>query len=129
MSLMLNGIEAMRDNGGERIIKSQLREDGHLLISVTDSGVSLPPEKAHQIFSAFLRPNLKVPVWEGNYTFPSWNRTVGECGRPRTLDEARPFTLRCESESLPPHDFIPKPTVLALTMIPVCEHPMLLRNV
>jgi PAS domain S-box-containing protein len=53
MNLMLNGIEAMGDNGGELIIKSQLREDGQLLISVTDNGVGLPPEKADQIFSAF----------------------------------------------------------------------------
>jgi signal transduction histidine kinase len=53
MNLMLNGIEAMRNNGGELIIKSQLREDGQLLISVKDSGVGLPSEKADQIFDAF----------------------------------------------------------------------------
>jgi PAS domain S-box-containing protein len=53
MNLMLNGIESMRENGGELIIKSQLREDGKLQISVTDSGVGLPPEKADQIFNAF----------------------------------------------------------------------------
>jgi PAS domain S-box-containing protein len=53
MNLMLNGIEAMRENGGELIIKSQLGKDGQLLISVTDNGVGLPPEKADQIFSAF----------------------------------------------------------------------------
>ena len=53
MNLMLNGIEAMREKGGELIIKSQLREDGQMLISVTDNGVGLPPEKADQIFSAF----------------------------------------------------------------------------
>jgi signal transduction histidine kinase len=53
MNLMLNGIEAMRENGGELIIKSQLREDGQLRLSVADSGVGLPPEKAGQIFNAF----------------------------------------------------------------------------
>jgi PAS domain S-box-containing protein len=53
MNLMLNGIEAMSENGGELIVKSQLREDGQLLISVTDKGVGLPPEKADQIFVAF----------------------------------------------------------------------------
>jgi PAS domain S-box-containing protein len=53
MNLMLNGIESMRENGGELIIKSQLSEDGKLQISVTDSGVGLPPEKADQIFNAF----------------------------------------------------------------------------
>ena len=38
---------------GELIIKSQLREDGKLQISVTDNGMGLPPEKADQIFTAF----------------------------------------------------------------------------
>ena len=53
MNLMLNGIEAMRDNGGELSIKSQLSEDGQLLISVSDHGVGLPAERADQIFNAF----------------------------------------------------------------------------
>jgi PAS domain S-box-containing protein len=53
MNLMLNGIEAMRDNGEELSIKSQLTEDGQLLISVTDNGMGLPDEKADQIFNAF----------------------------------------------------------------------------
>jgi signal transduction histidine kinase len=53
MNLMLNGIEAMRDAGGELRIKSQLAEDGQLLISVSDAGVGLPTGKADQIFNAF----------------------------------------------------------------------------
>jgi len=53
MNLMLNGIESMKENGGELIIKSQLREDCKLQISVTDNGMGLPPEKADQIFNAF----------------------------------------------------------------------------
>ena len=35
MNLMLNGIEAMQDTGGELPIKSQLAGDGQVLISVT----------------------------------------------------------------------------------------------
>jgi PAS domain S-box-containing protein len=53
MNLMLNGIEAMRDTGGEMQIKSQLAADGQVLISVTDAGVGLPTEKTDQIFNAF----------------------------------------------------------------------------
>jgi PAS domain S-box-containing protein len=53
MNLMLNGIEAMRDTGGELRINSQLAEDGQALISVTDAGVGLPTEKTDQIFNAF----------------------------------------------------------------------------
>jgi PAS domain S-box-containing protein len=53
MNLMLNGIEAMLDASGELSIKSQLAEDGRLLISVTDTGVGLPTENADQVFNPF----------------------------------------------------------------------------
>jgi len=55
MNLMMNGIEAMRDAGmgGELSVKSQLAEDGQLLISVSDTGVGLPTGKADEIFNAF----------------------------------------------------------------------------
>jgi PAS domain S-box-containing protein len=53
MNLMMNGIEAMRDAGGELSIKSQLAEDGQLLISVSDTGVGLPSGKDTEIFNAF----------------------------------------------------------------------------
>jgi len=52
MNLMLNGIEAMEDSGGELTVKSE-RQDGQLQFSVTDTGVGLPAEKMDQIFSAF----------------------------------------------------------------------------
>jgi predicted ATPase/signal transduction histidine kinase len=53
MNLMLNGVEAMRDTGGELGIKSQLAEDGQLLISVIDTGVGLPAGDVDRIFDAF----------------------------------------------------------------------------
>jgi PAS domain S-box-containing protein len=52
MNLMLNGIEAMEDSGGELTMKSEL-QDGQLQFSVSDTGVGLPMEKMDQIFSAF----------------------------------------------------------------------------
>jgi signal transduction histidine kinase len=54
MNLMLNGIEAMKGttDGGELTIKSEVG-DGQLLISVSDTGVGLPPEQAEEIFKAF----------------------------------------------------------------------------
>jgi len=52
MNLMVNGIEAMNDSGGELTVKSQ-RHDGQLQFSVSDTGVGLPTEKMDQIFSAF----------------------------------------------------------------------------
>jgi len=53
MNLMLNAIEAMKDSGGELTVKSQLGQDGQLLISVSDTGVGLPTENPDQIFAAF----------------------------------------------------------------------------
>ena len=53
MNLMLNGIEAMKDTPGELEIKSELDQDGQLLISVSDTGVGLPAEKTGHIFKAF----------------------------------------------------------------------------
>src|SRR6266852_4462645 len=54
MNLMLNGIDAMKETtgGGGLTIKSEAC-DAHLLISVSDTGVGLPPEQADQIFRAF----------------------------------------------------------------------------
>jgi len=53
MNLILNAIEAMKDSGGELTVKSQLGQDGSLMISVSDTGVGLPGENADQIFTAF----------------------------------------------------------------------------
>src|SRR6202008_2919336 len=41
MNLMLNGIEAMRETGGELTIASKRTEHGQLLVSVSDSGIGL----------------------------------------------------------------------------------------
>jgi signal transduction histidine kinase len=54
MNLMLNGIEAMRDTGGEMTIASKRSEDGQLLISVSDSGTGLPVNESERIFEAFV---------------------------------------------------------------------------
>ena len=54
MNLMLNGIDAMKETSGgsELAIKAET-DDGQLLISVSDTGVGLPPEQGDQIFKAF----------------------------------------------------------------------------
>jgi signal transduction histidine kinase len=53
MNLLLNGIEAMKDMGGELTVTSKRTEDGQLLISVIDSGIGLPVEESERIFEAF----------------------------------------------------------------------------
>ncbi len=55
MNLMMNSIDAMKSVDGTRelTIQSQRDEDGQVLISVSDTGIGLPPQKAEQIFDAF----------------------------------------------------------------------------
>ena len=53
MNLMLNAIEAMQDANGDLTITSQPDDEGHLLISVRDTGVGIPADKVEQIFDTF----------------------------------------------------------------------------
>jgi C4-dicarboxylate-specific signal transduction histidine kinase len=55
MNLMMNSIDAMKDVDGthELTIQSQRNEDGQVLISVSDTGVGLPPQQEDKIFNAF----------------------------------------------------------------------------
>ena len=55
MNLMMNGIDAMKDVDATRelTIKSQRAENEDVAVSVTDTGVGLPPQQAEQIFNAF----------------------------------------------------------------------------
>ena len=55
MNLIMNSIDAMKEVEGTRelAIKSQRSENEHLLVSVSDTGVGLPPRQADQIFNAF----------------------------------------------------------------------------
>jgi PAS domain S-box-containing protein len=55
MNLMLNGIDAISEVNaeGELTVKSQRNPDDQLLVSVSDTGVGLPPERLDKIFDAF----------------------------------------------------------------------------
>lgn len=53
MNLMLNGIEAMNETGGELTLKTQMADEAQVMISISDTGTGLPSEKVDQIFSTF----------------------------------------------------------------------------
>ena len=55
MNLIMNSIDAMKvvDGTRELIIKSERGEDEQVLVSISDTGVGLPPQQADQIFKAF----------------------------------------------------------------------------
>jgi C4-dicarboxylate-specific signal transduction histidine kinase len=55
MNLMMNSIDAMKDMDGRRelTIQSQCGDSAEVLISVSDTGVGLPPQQEDKIFHAF----------------------------------------------------------------------------
>jgi C4-dicarboxylate-specific signal transduction histidine kinase len=55
MNLIVNSIDAMKevDDARELAVKSQRAEKEEVLVSVSDTGVGLPPQQADQIFNAF----------------------------------------------------------------------------
>ena len=55
MNLIINSIEAMKDVDGirELLIQSQRTENERILVSVSDTGIGIPPQLAEQIFDPF----------------------------------------------------------------------------
>ena len=60
MNLIGNSIDAMKDMHGMRelAIKSQRAENEQLMVSLSDTGVGLPPQLTDQIFNAFFTTKL-----------------------------------------------------------------------
>jgi len=105
MNLILNGIEAMKETGGILIVKTQLGEDGQLLISVSDTGMGLPKEKTEQIFDVFFTTKP-----QGSGMGLSISRTIVESHGGRLWAADNPprgarfcFTLPINGE---PHDSV-----------------------
>ena len=94
MNLMMNSIDAMRDVNGTRelIIHSQRGENEELMVSVSDTGVGLPPQQADQIFDAFfttkphgtgmgLRISRSIVESHGGRLWVAGNSSRGACFR------------------------------------------------
>ena len=64
MNLMLNGVEAMQDKGGELTVASKSTEDGQLLISVSDTGIGFSSDAASAFSTRSSPRNHKAPVWD-----------------------------------------------------------------
>ncbi len=97
MNLIVNAIDAMKDGDGMRelAIKSQRAEAEQIMISVSDTGVGLPPGHADQIFNAFFTTKAHGTGMGLRITAPSWNRMAADCWLLPTLPAARVSTLRC----------------------------------
>jgi C4-dicarboxylate-specific signal transduction histidine kinase len=61
LNLIMNSIDATKDVDGirELTIKTQRAENEQLLMSVSDTGVGLPPQQADEIFNAFFTTKLQ----------------------------------------------------------------------
>ncbi len=53
MNLMLNAVEAMRETGGDLTIRAWSSAEGRLFVSVSDTGIGLPPDSSERMFEPF----------------------------------------------------------------------------
>jgi signal transduction histidine kinase len=55
MNLIVNSIDALKnvDEKREVVVESRRAEDEHIKVSVSDTGMGLPPQQESQIFNAF----------------------------------------------------------------------------
>jgi PAS domain S-box-containing protein len=55
MNLIVNSIDAMKDVDEKRevVVESQRADNEHVMVSVSDTGMGLPPRQEEQIFNAF----------------------------------------------------------------------------
>ena len=90
MNLIINSIDAMKDVTGTRELAICLKrtENEQLLVSVSDTGVGLPPQQVDQIFNAFfttkphgtgmgLRISRSIVESHGGHLWASQNRPHG----------------------------------------------------
>jgi PAS domain S-box-containing protein len=99
MNLMLNGMEAMSEGGGDLTIGTRL-QGGDVMVSVRDTGVGIPESQAEHIFGEFVTTKAG-----GTGMGLAISRTIVEAHGGRLWAAANPgpgalfhFTLPAESE-------------------------------
>ena len=97
MNLMVNAIDAMNETGGELTLRSELDRDGRMMISVSDTGVGLPAEKADQIFNAFFTTKPHGSGMGLAISRSIISRMAGVCGPRRMTGGVRHFVSPCQS--------------------------------
>jgi len=95
MNLILNGIEAMKDAKGELTVTSKRTDDVQLLISVSDSGLSLPVGEVDRIFDAFFTTKEQGTGMGLSISRRIIGLTEAICGRAPIRDAARHFSSHC----------------------------------
>ncbi len=88
MNLMLNGMEAMSERGGELKISTR-PEGGEVMVSVSDTGVGIPADKLEEIFNAFVTTKAG-----GTGMGLAISRTIIESHGGRTLGDGEPGMWR-----------------------------------
>ena len=98
INLLMNGIEAMQpvtDRPRELLIRSGKDDTGHLLLSVTDSGIGISAENANRLFNAFFTTKSRGLAWGYRSAARSWKLTAGVCLRQITRAPERRFNSCC----------------------------------
>ena len=97
MNLMMNSIDAMKDMDGTRelTLQSQVGDESHVLISVSDSGVGLRPHRLSRCSLRSSPPNLTVLGWGCGSAARSLKRIMGASGPRRILRAAQDSVSHC----------------------------------
>jgi signal transduction histidine kinase len=97
MNLMMNSIDAMKDGDGirELTLRSQVGVDGHVLISVSDTGLVCRRTRQSRCVTRSLPPNLTAPAWDCGSAVLSLKRIMGACGPPLTFHAAQDSVSHC----------------------------------
>jgi PAS domain S-box-containing protein len=97
MNLIVNSVDAMKDVDGirEMTIKSQRAENEQIRVSVSDTGIGIPPQQADQIFNAFFTTKTHGTGMGLRISRSIIESHGGACGLLTTLRAAQRFSSLC----------------------------------